>query len=165
MPENITSLLPSILLQVFSTSNNANGNKPVIFFRYSLVLWWWGFYHTNLIAHSDQGLFWLHWEEYLNYRSLHTEVSGCLSNCTSPICKVHLQTNTQAGFGKKGWIVLTELGRVTAYVTSSTRYVSCNLIVVQMWALTILVVKNTSTVCTCKASPLTSVHLCELDIW
>ena len=31
IPENITSLLPSVLLRVRSTSNNANGNKLVIF--------------------------------------------------------------------------------------------------------------------------------------
>jgi len=30
------SLLPSVLLRVRSTSNNANSNKRV----YSLVLWW-----------------------------------------------------------------------------------------------------------------------------
>ena len=32
IPENITSLLPSVLLRVRSTSNNAKGNKRVIFF-------------------------------------------------------------------------------------------------------------------------------------
>ena len=32
--ENITHLLPSVLLRVRSTSNNANGNKRVIFFSY-----------------------------------------------------------------------------------------------------------------------------------
>ena len=32
IPENITSLLPSVLLRVRSTSNNANSNERVIFF-------------------------------------------------------------------------------------------------------------------------------------
>ena len=32
--KNITRLLPSVLLRVCSTSNNATGNKRVIFFRY-----------------------------------------------------------------------------------------------------------------------------------
>ena len=40
MPENITSLLPSVLLWVHSTSNNANGNKWVIFF--SGTAWYYG---------------------------------------------------------------------------------------------------------------------------
>ena len=31
LPENITSLLLSVLLQLHSMSNNANGNKRVIF--------------------------------------------------------------------------------------------------------------------------------------
>ena len=41
-PENIMSLLPSVLLRllrVHSTSSNANGNKRVIFSRYGLVQW------------------------------------------------------------------------------------------------------------------------------
>ena len=38
--ENITSLLPSVLLQVRSTSNNANDNKRVIFF--SGIAWYYG---------------------------------------------------------------------------------------------------------------------------
>ena len=32
MQENITSILSSVLLQVYSMSNNANGNKWVMFF-------------------------------------------------------------------------------------------------------------------------------------
>ena len=32
IPENITSLLPSVLLRVRNMSDNANGNKGVIFF-------------------------------------------------------------------------------------------------------------------------------------
>ena len=38
IPENIMTLLSSVLLRVCSTSNNANGNKRLIFFRYSSVL-------------------------------------------------------------------------------------------------------------------------------
>jgi len=45
------SLLPSVLLQVCSTSNNANGNKMREFFWYRLVLWWWWFHYTNLWFH------------------------------------------------------------------------------------------------------------------
>ena len=40
IPENITSSLPSVLLRVRSTSNNAIGNKQVIFF--SSVAWYYG---------------------------------------------------------------------------------------------------------------------------
>ena len=47
MRENITSLLPSVLLRVHSTSNNANGNKQVIFISgivwyISGIVWYYG---------------------------------------------------------------------------------------------------------------------------
>ena len=48
LPENITSLLPSVLLRVRSVGNNAKGNKRVMFF--SAIAWYYGwqwFYHTR----------------------------------------------------------------------------------------------------------------------
>jgi len=40
-----------LLLQAHSTSNNAKGDKQVICFQYSFVLWWYQFYHINMEFH------------------------------------------------------------------------------------------------------------------
>ena len=55
VPENITSLLLSVLLRVCGMSNNANGNKQVIFCG---IAWFYGDNYVimgnfDFIAHSD----------------------------------------------------------------------------------------------------------------
>ena len=59
MVENNTSLLPSVLLWVCSTSSQRQKTSDV-FFWYSLVLWWY-FYHTNLwfLLHLQTQCTWL----------------------------------------------------------------------------------------------------------
>ena len=55
IPENIMSLLPSVLLRVHSTSNNTDGNKRVMFF--SSIAWYYDFiirtFNFIIIACSD----------------------------------------------------------------------------------------------------------------